>query len=173
MIDRVPFLPEAVLVCFDTLNVRFKRIRSLIIMIHNRTTCEFIRRQHRLLQHPRPQCPTCSSLCLSRSRAREICGEKLADWLAALCCCACCAMRTAFCLCKQRLQRVHRNARADRLEEVARNERLHFVASRRNPNKFLQRDPSLHSSKRVQRPQIQPFESRRSAASHHFAIGAA
>ena len=32
MIDRVPFLPEAVLVCFDTLNVRFKRIRSLIIM---------------------------------------------------------------------------------------------------------------------------------------------
>ena len=32
MIDRVPFLPEAVLVCFDTLNVCFNRIRSLLII---------------------------------------------------------------------------------------------------------------------------------------------
>lgn len=89
-------------------------------MIRNRRTCEFIRCRHRLQQHLRPQYPTCSSLFLSRSRAREICGEKFA----ALCCCA-----AAFLSHKQRLQWVHRNARADRLEEVARDELLNVVSS--------------------------------------------
>ncbi len=34
MIDRVPFLPQAVLVCFDTLNVCFKRIKFPLIIIN-------------------------------------------------------------------------------------------------------------------------------------------
>jgi hypothetical protein len=76
MIERVPFLPEAVLVCFDTLNVCLPSdnpTTTIVTLLGCRWTLVFILHL-RLRRHPQ-QCRTCSSRCSSHSRAREICGE--------------------------------------------------------------------------------------------------
>ena len=60
MIDRVPFLPEAVLVCFDTLNVRASFANQWLVSYFFYRMTSVCCRPRRLRQRPPLPFQTCN-----------------------------------------------------------------------------------------------------------------